>query len=308
MLFGVYYNLVRKGDNFYRKGCEMLEKGCDDTEYSVMFTEALEWYRKTVSDSEDAASDTVVLTRLAMAAFHCKKYKLMWETVDKVVEISPRRRESYLLKAGLLFQMEYHPDAIRTLVFGIGQLGGDILLEECLNLIEDIQSCINSPLQCHHHERGWHANVIVHFLKNYTRQPNKAMSLARVLQSNDAAVYLSLMLRVNLLDPASSFSDVLCTEQRFSPLHFACWHGHYNEVVRLLSDFDTDIHEAGLFGLTPLHIACLRGHVDVVCALLRHGAEPSWSDPGLNVEDFVGETRRLFWDRVVHLDLTSSES
>ena len=121
----------------------MLEKGCDDTEYSVMFTEALEWYRKTVSDSEDAASDTVVLTRLVMAAFHCKKYKLMWETVEKVVEISPRRRESYLLKAGLLFQMEYHPDAIRTLVFGIGQLGGDILLEECLNLIEDIQSCIN---------------------------------------------------------------------------------------------------------------------------------------------------------------------
>ena len=40
--------------------------------------------------------------------------------------------------------------------------------------------------------------------------------------------------------------------------------------------------------------------MSVVHVLLQHGAEPNWSDPGLNVEDFVSETRRLFWDRVLH--------
>ena len=122
----------------------MLEKGCDNTEHSIIFSEALECYRKTISEDEDAAKDTAVLTRLAMAAFHCNKYKLVWETVDMVIELSPTRRESYLLKAGLLFHMEYHPDAIQVLLLGIHNLGGDVLLEECLDLLEDIQSCTNS--------------------------------------------------------------------------------------------------------------------------------------------------------------------
>ena len=93
----------------------------------------------------------------------------------------------------------------------------------------------------------------------------------------------------------SHAGDLLCPDPVLGPLHFACWHGQQDQVTKLLDNFDNDIHESGLFGLSSLHIAALRGHAHIVHTLLQHGAEPGWSDPGLNVKEFVDTVRPSFW-------------
>ena len=93
----------------------------------------------------------------------------------------------------------------------------------------------------------------------------------------------------------SHAGDLLCPDPVMGPLHFACWHGQQDQVTKLLDNFDNDIHESGLFGLSSLHIAALRGHAHIVHTLLQHGAEPGWSDPGLNVKEFVDTVRPSFW-------------
>ena len=104
---------------------------------------------------------------------------------------------------------------------------------------------------------------------------------------------------------AACTGDLPCPDPMMGPLHFACWHGQLDQVTKLLDNFNNDIHESGLFGLSPLHIAAIRGHAHIVHALLQHGAEPKWNDPGLNVEEFVETVRPNFW-RELHPNVNAT--
>ena len=123
------------------------EKGNDNSsEQAVLFSEALQSYQKAAAD-EDAAGDQRPLIKLAAAAFHCREYKTMWEAVDKVIELSPRTHDGYLLKASFLSQMDFNPDAVLALQRGLEVVGSDSLMEQCLDLLQDIMSCTNSEFQ-----------------------------------------------------------------------------------------------------------------------------------------------------------------
>ena len=116
------------------------------SEQAVLFTEALQSYQKAAAD-EDAARDQHPLIKLAAAAFHCGEYKTMWEALGKVIELNPKTRDGYLLKAGFLVQMDFTPDAVLTLQQGLEVVGSDSLMEQCLDLLQDIMSCTNSEFQ-----------------------------------------------------------------------------------------------------------------------------------------------------------------
>ena len=59
-----------------------------------------------------------------------------------------------------------------------------------------------------------------------------------------------------------------------TPLHLACWYGHFDVVQYLLTSHDANLEATDSDGWTPLHFACDEGgHLDVVQELIARGAD-----------------------------------
>ena len=75
--------------------------------------------------------------------------------------------------------------------------------------------------------------------------------------------------------PTTKESAQVSTRQRksWTPLHWACYQGEYEEVESWLQIDLIDIDQRDCSGATPLYIACQQGHSQIVALLLCYGVD-----------------------------------
>ena len=132
---------VQRGDYFFRRALELRQSSLeesDDFELKEAVGESLQYYQKAANNDP---FNVEILGKEALAALMSGEYRLMWQLVDRVIQLRPHDRDGYLLRVSCLLQMEYVQDAIETLKKGLQAVGSDVLMERGLELLEEVQEC-----------------------------------------------------------------------------------------------------------------------------------------------------------------------
>ncbi|KAJ3127054.1 hypothetical protein HK098_006851 [Nowakowskiella sp. JEL0407] len=107
---------------------------------------------------------------------------------------------------------------------------------------------------------------------------------------------LALLAQISVpsLSEKLDINKIISPQQRLTPLHLACTHGHVEMVKVLLKELDIKVNVRDREGWTPLHCAAAEGHVQIIKMLVccQGRKDPGGKivlEPGVKEKSLVGE-------------------